>query len=155
MPSFLFPVPPSRIASGFTTSTAVRIPNVVNVELSDTALGVHKVTGHTTHNVVTTDDGKQAWEAVFPEGSINPGNKEAPHGGFGFYLKGTQTFERALRDQAPDEVEYNFGRAFHQLGEFRCRTCVKSQPYCIYRPPLASCQTLRARAAAGGSKTRQ
>ena len=119
MPSFLFPVPPSRIVSGFTTSTAVHIPNVVNVELSDTVLGVHKVTGHTTHNVVTTDDGKQAWEAVFPEGSINPGNKEAPHGGFGFYLKGERTFESALRDQTPDEVIMSYEVKFEEGWEWR------------------------------------
>lgn len=40
----LFPVPFTRILSGFTTSTTIVLPNVLRVDLTDTALGVHKIT---------------------------------------------------------------------------------------------------------------
>ena len=102
----LFQVPASRVLLGFTTSNLVASPNISVVPLSDKALGVHKVTHSTTHNLVqppvpVNDDPSQlAWEAVFSEGSINPGNKTAPPGGFGFYLRGPPAFAEALGDPA-------------------------------------------------------
>ena len=103
MPSSLFPVLPSRVDCGFTTSRLIRITGIVPVDLADTALGVHKSSGG-THNVVSDDQGKQTWEAHFPAGSINPGNKHAPRGGFGFYLTGPAAFQRVLKEQRPEEV---------------------------------------------------
>ncbi|KAI0827594.1 hypothetical protein BC628DRAFT_1367574 [Trametes gibbosa] len=100
----LFTVPESRILFGFTTSSLVSSPLISVIPLSDKSLGVHKVTSATTHNLVrppvpVNDDPTQlAWEAVYAEGSINPGNKTAPPGGFGFYLRGPPAFADALDD---------------------------------------------------------
>lgn len=116
MPSSLFPVPPSHIVAGFTTSPLITLHNVVHVALADAALGVHKVSGQTTHRVVTLpgarsdeqrdkDEDRQAWEACFPAGSINPGNKHAPAGGFGFYLRGPPAFHDMLRRTDADGTE--------------------------------------------------
>ncbi|KAI0667039.1 hypothetical protein C8Q78DRAFT_1056133 [Trametes maxima] len=97
-------VPESRILVGFTTSTLVTTPPGVVVPLSDKELGVHKVTSATTHQRVRPpvpvggDAAVFAWEAFYPEGSINPGNKAAPPGGFGFYLGGPPPFAGALND---------------------------------------------------------
>ncbi|KAI8978175.1 hypothetical protein BD414DRAFT_494807 [Trametes punicea] len=101
--SDLFSVPESRILLGFTTSTLVSRPQISMLSLSDKELGVHKVTSATTHNLVrppvpVNGDQKQlAWEAVYPKGSINPGNTTSPPGGFGFYLRGPQAFAEALK----------------------------------------------------------
>ncbi len=119
MPSYLFPVPPSRIVYGFTTSTAIKIHHVAHVELSDSALGVHKTWSQTTHNVVTMPDGKHAWEANFPEGSINPGNKTTPPGGFGFYLRGPKAFADLLRNEAPEEVIMGYEVMFEHGWQWR------------------------------------
>ncbi|KAJ3528443.1 hypothetical protein NM688_g7999 [Phlebia brevispora] len=119
MPSYLFPVPPSLIVSGFTTSTAIKIQNVAHVELSDSMLGVHKVSSQTTHRVVTTPDSKKAWEAYFPEGSINPGNKQAPAGGFGFYLRGPKAFQDILKREAPEEVIMGYEVMFEDGWQWR------------------------------------
>ncbi|KAH9856817.1 hypothetical protein C2E23DRAFT_749919 [Lenzites betulinus] len=100
----LFSVPESRILLGFTTSTLVTSPLVSVVALSDKSLGVHKVSSKTTHNLVrppvpvNNDPAQTAWEAVYAEGSTNPGNKTAPPGGLGFYLRGPPDFVSALAD---------------------------------------------------------
>ena len=119
MPSYLFPVPPSRIVHGFTTSTAIKIQNVTHVDLSDSTLGVHKIWSQTAHNLVTMPDGKQAWEAYFPEGSINPGNKLTPPGGFGFYLRGPRTFHDLLTRETPEEVIMGYEVMFEAGWEWR------------------------------------
>ncbi|KAI0628418.1 hypothetical protein C8Q77DRAFT_1076764 [Trametes polyzona] len=106
--SKLFPIPENSIALGFTTSNNTTSPHVQVVPLSDKALGVHKVTSATTHHLVQppvpipgADEANQlAWEAIYAEGSINPGNKSAPPGGFGFYLRGPPEFAASLRDPA-------------------------------------------------------
>ncbi|KAL4246222.1 Polysaccharide lyase 14 [Abortiporus biennis] len=102
----LFPVVHGSIVLGFTTSS-IDIPTVQRVSLSDKSLGVHKVTSATTHKIVklSTPSGEmEAWEAIFPEGSINPGNKQSPPGGFGFYLPGPAEFHQALQDDIYQEV---------------------------------------------------
>ncbi|KAI0343633.1 hypothetical protein BDW22DRAFT_1191647 [Trametopsis cervina] len=92
----LFPVDSSRILTGFTTVPSLALPNIAHTPLSDAALGVHRVSPQTTHAVVASAGRPQAWEAVFPAGSINPGNKTAPSGGFGFYARGPPEFRAAL-----------------------------------------------------------
>jgi hypothetical protein len=108
----LFPLPPPRILTGFTTNHVTSIPNVVHVALEDRALGVHKVWSKTAHNVVTpprSTDPRQlprpfAWQAEFPAGCINPGNKTAPAGGLGFYVHGPKAFHDRLKNEKPAEV---------------------------------------------------
>ncbi|KAH8088974.1 hypothetical protein BXZ70DRAFT_899301 [Cristinia sonorae] len=113
----LFPVPASLVLSGFTTSPAAAstLPLLALVPLTDPTLGVHKVTSHTTHHVVAPPppvhsdpqhDPIEAWEAVFPQGSINPGNKDAPRGGFGFYLRGPKDFAQELRSASEVLLSY-------------------------------------------------
>ncbi|TFK84349.1 polysaccharide lyase family 14 protein [Polyporus arcularius HHB13444] len=103
--SLFSPITTSRISSGFTTYPAKDLPaGVVPVPLSDKELNVHRVTSNTTHNLVIPptavpggDASTRAWEALYPLGSINPGNKTAPHGGFGFYMHGPKQFAEALK----------------------------------------------------------
>ncbi|THH19197.1 hypothetical protein EW146_g1929 [Bondarzewia mesenterica] len=75
--------------------------------ISDTSLGVHKITQPKllTHNVVCFSSSsdishegerREAWEAIYPKGSINPAGEIK--GGFGFYLSGPRTFAEQLRD---------------------------------------------------------
>ncbi|KAI0359309.1 hypothetical protein OH77DRAFT_1017373 [Trametes cingulata] len=122
----LFPVPEARILTGFTTSNLVISPLISTVALSDKELGVHKVTSRTTHRVVEPpvpvqgDEGQRAWEAVFPEGSINPGNSTAPPGGFGFCLRGPPDFARALGDvDTSREVVMGYDVLFEDGFDFR------------------------------------
>lgn len=95
--SSLFPI---SVTAGFTTSTDIHLPtNVQHVALSDEGLGVHKVTGRTTHNIVTppipppgsSHSSTLSWEASYPLGSINP-SAEIP-GGFNFYLDAGAQFK--------------------------------------------------------------
>jgi len=79
--------------SGFTTADGVEVDGVSSIGLSDSALNVIKVTSGLTHNVVQ-QDGKTAWQAVYPQGSWNPSN--APKGGFGLYVNGTDDFKAAV-----------------------------------------------------------
>ncbi|KAI0764306.1 hypothetical protein BD413DRAFT_482853 [Trametes elegans] len=116
----------SRILLGFTTSNAPAAPALTKVPLSDKALGVHRVTAATTHNLVRPpvplngDDTQLAWEAIYPEGSINPGNKTTPPGGFGFYLRGPPAFARALQDHnSYTEVVMGYDLLFQEHFEFR------------------------------------
>jgi len=106
----LFPVHNSRIVLGFTTRPLINIPSVNRVALADDALGVHKVSSATAHAIVrppvppADGSGELAWEALFRAGSINPGNKLAPHGGFSFYAHGPAEFSQKLRSEKPKEV---------------------------------------------------
>ncbi|KAI9063941.1 polysaccharide lyase family 14 protein [Trametes sanguinea] len=122
----MFPIPQSRIAIGFTTSNILNTPHVAVVALSDKELGVHKVTSATTHLLVQPpipvdgDASRLAWEAVFPAGSINPGNKSAPPGGFGFYLRGPPAFAQALQDSSVNqEVIMGYDVLFEEDFQFR------------------------------------
>ncbi|KAJ2917708.1 hypothetical protein MD484_g2720, partial [Candolleomyces efflorescens] len=89
---------------GFTTSLCLNDERLLRCELADKALGVHKVSSKTTHHVVKPPEPRSArdfqnqprlaWEAFYPEGSINP---SAPiPGGFGFYLSGPPEFQERL-----------------------------------------------------------
>lgn len=122
----LFAVSPPRILLGFTTSHIADSPPVSVVPLTDKALGVHKVTSATTHNLVQPpipvdrDDSQCAWEALYPEGSINPGNKTVPAGGFGFYLRGPPEFAHALNHPATGaEVVFGYDVLFEEGFDFR------------------------------------
>ena len=117
------PVATSRISTGFTTCPICELPSAVaRVALSDKTLGVHRVTSSTTHNLVTPpitvpggDGSSQAWEALYLRGSINPGNKTAPHGGFGFYMRGPAPFSDALKGLSPgDEVAFGYDVLFEE-----------------------------------------
>ena len=117
----IFPeLPTSRIEVGFTTCPSTRIPGVHPVALSDKVLGAHKVTSSTKHpltappvTVPGSDADALAWEAAFLEGSINPGNKTAPPGGFGFYLTGAAHFAKAVGEaQEGDEVMLSYDVLF-------------------------------------------
>ncbi|KAH8111192.1 hypothetical protein DFH11DRAFT_1690460 [Phellopilus nigrolimitatus] len=63
-------------SSGFTTADGISVSGVSTVDLSDKALNVIKVQSGMTHNVVT-QNGKTAWEAVYPQGSWNPSQHSA------------------------------------------------------------------------------
>ncbi|KAI0753561.1 hypothetical protein C8Q80DRAFT_1152879 [Daedaleopsis nitida] len=125
MADSLFSLPSLRIINGFTTCLAQDLPSSVkHAKLSDDELGVHRVTSSTTHTLVTPplpvpggNASTLAWEAVFPAASINPGNKSAPHGGFGFYLRGPAAFSDALKrlsDEDDAEVVFSYDVLFEQ-----------------------------------------
>ncbi|KAG9127794.1 hypothetical protein FRC07_009181 [Ceratobasidium sp. 392] len=83
--SHLFPLP---VLQGFTTfphCASLNSNNICLLPLTDRALGVEKATPGFTHRTVEVD-GVHAWEAVYPQGSINPQGKIK--GGFGFYMCG-------------------------------------------------------------------
>lgn len=115
----LFPVPASQIISGFTSCSAVINPRVHVFALSDNALGVHKIYSRTSHEIVTPPPPRSghnltqlAWEAIFPEGSINPGNKDTVPGGFGFYLRGPKTFAEQLQNPSHRDVIMSYSVMF-------------------------------------------
>lgn len=104
--SSVLPVSPSSILFGFTTNhnRLPTHPQIVQVQISeDSALGVHKISHPDIlkHSTVVKD-GRLAWEALYPRGSINPGG--AIKGGFGLYLAGPDAFARALNDHAREVV---------------------------------------------------
>jgi len=95
-------IPIKDFVSGFTTCEHINHPNLNHAELADKPLGVHKVFSKTSHSLVeppapthtAQDAPRLAWEAVYPEGSINPAG-QIP-GGFGFYLAGPPGFSKSL-----------------------------------------------------------
>ncbi|KAM5545157.1 hypothetical protein V8D89_001268 [Ganoderma adspersum] len=115
-----------RILTGFTTYPSSDVPTLALVGLDDKELGVHRVTSSTTHDLAIPpvpvpggDATTQAWEAIFPKGSINPGNKTSPHGGFGFYLRGPTDFAEALkRLDGHAEVVFVYSVLFEEGFEF-------------------------------------
>jgi len=92
--------------------------DVCLVDLDDSALNVCRVTHGTSHNTVippppTADLSPcilpdKAWEAVYPQGSINPKN-HIP-GGFGFYLAGPSDFSELLK--GAKEVLFSYSVMF-------------------------------------------
>jgi len=103
--------------------------------LSDSNLGVHKVFKKTTHTIVdaplpngynptsandtNTVEKLQAWEAVYPKDSINPGNSHSPPGGFGFYISGPETFSAQLKgNPSPAEVIISYQVMFQEGWEW-------------------------------------
>ena len=105
---------------GFTTCKHIQHPKIQLFKLDDHQLGVHKVSSRTTHNVVqpplanamlanlesppSPPSPETAWEAFYPEGSINP-SADIP-GGFSFYLSGPQEF--AARLETASEVVMSY-----------------------------------------------
>ncbi|KAF9041659.1 hypothetical protein BJ165DRAFT_1490208 [Panaeolus papilionaceus] len=102
-------VPISEFISGFTTNAEliIKIPKLIHVPLADKPLQVHKSASKTPHPLVdppppsclppvpsSLPPPTQAWEAFYPQGSINP-SARIP-GGFGFYLKGPERFSLEL-----------------------------------------------------------
>lgn len=118
----LFPVPHSHILAGFTTSPTVNLVQITHVSLDDKALGVHKVSPRFTHHIVTPPvadaSHPKAWEAVFAAGSIAPGNKDLPPGGFGFYVHGPRQFREELGRHG-QEVIMSYDVLFEQGWEWR------------------------------------
>ncbi|KZT27188.1 polysaccharide lyase family 14 protein [Neolentinus lepideus HHB14362 ss-1] len=110
----LLPIPPTSIASGFTTSTTLArdIPVLTLVNLSDDALRVHKSSSRLPHPLVSPPKPPPsqekcdfvAWEAFYPKGSINPSS--AVPGGFSFYLSGSQSFSNALGEAKEVVMSY-------------------------------------------------
>ncbi|KII95657.1 polysaccharide lyase family 14 protein [Plicaturopsis crispa FD-325 SS-3] len=98
----LFPLP-FLPAGAF--STAQNVPNNVSrVQLNDKALGVHRVSkAQPDHRTVDAAE-RQAWEARYPSGSINP-NGAIP-GGFGFYLSGPPDFSARLAGKREAVLSY-------------------------------------------------
>ncbi|KAJ7160157.1 polysaccharide lyase family 14 protein [Mycena filopes] len=101
-------IPVHSFRSGFTACPSLVLPKIQRVALKDADLGVHKVNPRTNHTLVPpppTEDSdsewptpSSAWEALYPEGSINP---SAPiPGGFGFYLSGPSEFASKLHSGA-------------------------------------------------------
>ena len=95
--------------SAWTTSPLVTRPDVAFVDLSNDALGVHRIDRRRSpFEVVPAPKSSagalhKAWQAYFPRGSINP-KGEIP-GGLGFYLSGPKRF----RERLPDAKEVIFG----------------------------------------------
>jgi hypothetical protein len=104
--SALLPVLPNSILVGFTTcqDQLHEHPRIAQVQIfDDSSLGVHK-TSHPDilkHPTVTRD-GRLAWEALYPQGSINPGGEKK--GGFGLYLEGPKSFADALKTHAREVI---------------------------------------------------
>ena len=121
----LFPVPLLSIKTGFSTSVSAGTlsTHIETLILSDQTLGVHRVNNHTTHQVVvpplTDDEHADAWEAFFPEGCINPGNKVAPLGGFGFFVKGPRSFENELAKASSTHALFSYEILFEAEWEWR------------------------------------
>ncbi|KAJ6504722.1 polysaccharide lyase family 14 protein [Mycena vitilis] len=107
-------IPVDAFRSGFTACPSLVVRNVKQVALTDSDLGVHKVTSRTNHPLVPPPPSDSehsdadwpnpslAWEAFYPQGSINP---SAPiPGGFGFYLSGPSAFSSKLESGATHVV---------------------------------------------------
>lgn len=106
----LFPV---EFKDGFSTSSTIKHPLVINVPLEDKALGVHRIQKSTPERKTVVKAGHQAWQAFYPKGSINPAGKIK--GGFGCYLQGPDGWAKKL--QAATEVTFGyrvqFQKGFH------------------------------------------
>ena len=122
--SQLLPLSSASIRNAFTTSNLLFRTSVLYgislTPLTDAALGVHKLSHPhiLTHRVVCPPvlhtaaakvassmqdaNEKEAWEAIYPKGSINPAG--AVKGGFGFYLGGPQDFQARLMREGAEEV---------------------------------------------------
>lgn len=122
--SHLFPSATFSLA--FTTADLTDAGNeqqISQVELSDPALGVHKTSSRHPHNVVippppstssSIPPPQNAWEAVYPKGSINPSG--AIFGGFGFYLSGPPDFAKRL--ESANEVVMSYRVMFEDGWEW-------------------------------------
>ncbi|KAG6848478.1 hypothetical protein H0H93_016659 [Arthromyces matolae] len=110
-------IPVRKYKRAFTTShLPAKPPAVQCVPLEDDVLGVHKVSSQTTHKLVSPptplheqshgyNSPEKAWEAFYPQGSINPAS--ALPGGFGFHLTGPKEFAEEL-DRGAREVVFSY-----------------------------------------------
>lgn len=113
--NFLFPVS-GTFLGGFTTSTSVNLSQITQVALSDTSLGVTKVSSGTTHPVVAGPiTGDASWEATYPNGSYSPSS--GIRGGFGFYVGGPSFFSSLLPNAT--EVLTSYSVYFEQDWEWQ------------------------------------
>lgn len=92
-------IPAEHFEMAFSTSDNVSNERILHCELGDKKLGVHKVASRTQHPIVKPPSPSSisplfAWEALYPEGSINP-SATVP-GGFSFYLSGPPEFKARL-----------------------------------------------------------
>ncbi|KAH8110372.1 hypothetical protein DFH11DRAFT_1514426 [Phellopilus nigrolimitatus] len=119
MGGWLFPGTHSYTLA-WTTSAQVDLPSVTHVELADKALDVHRVDSRTpSHDIVLAPnvhsaESQKAWQAFFPNGSINPGSEIT--GGFGFYMCGPKDFKDALHDAK--EVLFGYSVLFEEQWEW-------------------------------------
>lgn len=103
-------IPVTDFKTGFTTCEGLKDNRLNHVQLKDEALGVHRESSRRTHQLVTPPPCRSteysppslAWEAFYPEGSINP-KSEIP-GGFGFYLSGPKFFSEQLQKGAKEVI---------------------------------------------------
>ncbi|KAJ7690344.1 polysaccharide lyase family 14 protein [Mycena rosella] len=104
-------IPVDTFQSGFTACPFLLLDKVDSVPLKDSELGVHKVTSRTNHPLVVPPAAADtvdwpapslAWEAFYPQGSINPPARIP--GGFGFYLSGPPAFAAKLESGATHVV---------------------------------------------------
>lgn len=103
-------IPVENFKNGFTTCVHLKDDRLGHVPLGDKALGVHKVSSRTKHEIVTPPPSHSsstalpsptlAWEAFYPKGSINPGGENV--GGFTFYLSGPDSFASQLKGGAQE-----------------------------------------------------
>ncbi|KAF8479376.1 hypothetical protein JB92DRAFT_2800784 [Gautieria morchelliformis] len=111
----LFPLP---VQSGWTTSISPTTPpHILSPNLTDSQLGVHRISSGSTHNICTLSDGTtKVWEAVYRKGSYKPSGEIK--GGFGFYLKGPSDWgwETELKDAS--EVVFGYAVRFQQEFNF-------------------------------------
>ncbi|CAE6532689.1 unnamed protein product [Rhizoctonia solani] len=107
-PAHLFPLP---ILAGF--STHPHCPAASTLALTDSALGIQKSTPGFSRRTVQID-ALDTYEALFPEGSINP--QGAIKGGFGCYLERTE-FERARDVVFAYSVKFEDGFDFVKGGK--------------------------------------
>lgn len=139
--SQLLPLPSASIQNAFTTSNLLSLtsfPHGISLTpLTDAALGVHKLSHPhiLTHRVVcppvphtaaanattarsSVQDAnkKEAWEAIYPKGSINPAG--AVKGGFGFYLGGPEDFQARLMREGAEEVLMTYEVMFEEGWEW-------------------------------------
>ncbi|KAG8976147.1 hypothetical protein FRB90_009269, partial [Tulasnella sp. 427] len=125
-PYHLFPCPIRSNAFTTLPSSVCPIhPRIQHVPLSDESLSVTKITSGTSREIISApglDNRIAAWEAVYPKGSINPGNPSAPRGGFGFYVGGPEEemgwcFERAKEVLFSYAVYFEPGFEFNRGGK--------------------------------------
>lgn len=119
MDRLLFPAE-RQLQHAWTTCSGIDKPGIDILPLDDRKLQVHKVTHSTSHDLVSPPSGvgpavpDTAWEAFYPEGSINP--QHSIPGGFGFYLSGPPEFQAGLR--TANEVLFSYSVMFDKEWDF-------------------------------------
>lgn len=105
-------LPIDEFEIGFSTSSSIEHACVLKCPLDDKALGVHKVASRLKHPIVRPPEATApcslapslAWEAFYPEGSINPSGTIP--GGLSFYLYGPPEFKARLATATEAVMSY-------------------------------------------------